>query len=143
MFMVISRRRSPSTANLPTPSRSLSMASSFRSLILVAGLTPACSQIRRARECPMPKTAVSAISACLWLGIFTPAIRAMKNSVRTKTKYYIDELLALARHPSTLTLLVARFTANDADHTLALNDLAFTTNLLDRGLNTHARLLLS
>jgi hypothetical protein len=42
---------------------------------------------------------------------------------------------------STLTLLVARLAANDANHALALDDPALATNLLYRGLNTHVRFL--
>jgi len=65
----------------------------------------------------------------------------MKNSVQTKTVNYIDSMLALASRKSTLTLLVTRFTTNDAHHTIAFDDLALATNLFNRGLNTHVRLL--
>jgi len=49
MLIVISRRRSPSTVNFATCSRSLSISVSERSLILVDGLTPVATQIAFAR----------------------------------------------------------------------------------------------
>ena len=64
MFIDTSRRRSPSTVNLATCSRSLSMSVSDRSLILAELLTPAAPQMPARAERPMPKIAVSAISAC-------------------------------------------------------------------------------
>jgi hypothetical protein len=54
MFIEVSRRRSPSTVNLPTCSRILSISASVRSLIFVVCFTPAESQITRARERPTP-----------------------------------------------------------------------------------------
>jgi hypothetical protein len=65
----------------------------------------------------------------------------MNNSVQNKTKNYSNNLLAIANKPSSLTLLVARLTTDDANHTFALNDLAFAADLFNRGLNTHVRLL--
>src|SRR5580765_7790024 len=79
MFIDVSRRRSPSTVNLATCSRSLSISASVRSLILDDCFTPADSQIARARARPMPKIAVNAIAACWWFGMLMPAIRAMSG----------------------------------------------------------------
>src|SRR6478735_7165245 len=49
MFIDVSRRRSPSTVNLPICSRSLSISASVRSLIFADWRTPAASQMERAR----------------------------------------------------------------------------------------------
>src|SRR5689334_13485245 len=124
MFIEVSRRRSPSTVNLPTCSRSLSISASVRSLILAECLTPAASQMSRARERPMPKIAVIAMAACWWFGMLMPAIRAM------------FVLLSLA-------LLVARVRADHAHDALAPHDLAFAADFLDRCLHSHCRFLLT
>src|SRR5438552_10400034 len=105
MFIDVSRRRSPSTVNLEICSRSLSISASVRSLIFAEILTPAASQIERARDRPTPKIAVSAMAACWWFGMLMPAIRAMTC-------------------PLSLTLLVARVGADHAHHALAPHDLA-------------------
>src|SRR6185312_12287226 len=120
MFIDTSRRRSPSTVNLVTCSRSLSISASVRSLILVERFTPATSQISFARERPMPKIAVSAMHACCWFGMLIPAIRAT------------GFLLSLA-------LLVPRIAADHAHHALAPHDLALAADFLDGSLHSHGR----
>jgi hypothetical protein len=77
MFIDTSRRRSPSTGIRATCSRSLSISVSDKSLIFLEETTPAALQIARARERPMPKIAVNAISVCWLFGMLTPLIRAM------------------------------------------------------------------
>src|SRR5512140_2178233 len=118
MFIEVSRRRSPSTVNLVTCSRSLSISASVRSLIFVVRATPTTSQICFARERPMPKIAVNAMEACCWFGMLIPAIRAM--------------CLPLA-------LFVTRVGADHAHHALAPHDLALAADFLDGSLNSHRR----
>jgi hypothetical protein len=52
--MVISRRRSPSTVNLATPSRKRSISASVKSLIFEVWAMPAASQILPDVVRPMP-----------------------------------------------------------------------------------------
>src|SRR5260370_18802819 len=98
-----------------------SSSASVRSLILRVPCTPAAAQIACARARPMPKIAVSAISACCWLGILMPAMRAMGETFN-----YIRFNKVL----STLALLVARIRANHPHHALAPHDLALAADLL-------------
>src|SRR4029453_18832841 len=125
MLIVTSRRRSPSTVNFCTCSRSLSMSASDRSLTFAVPLMPAATQIALARGRPMPYTAVSASSACWWLGMLTPAIRAMIYLYRFKSR------------SSALPLLVPRVRADDAHDAVAPDDLAVAADFLHRSQNLH------
>src|SRR5258707_5505373 len=124
MFIDVSRRKSPSTVNLVTCSRSLSISASVRSLIFDECFTPAASQMRRARARPTPKIAVSAIAACWWFGILMPAIRAM------------SVLCFDSRRRSSLALLLARGDAGHTHHALAPHDLALAPDFLDLSLDS-------
>src|SRR5471030_1603987 len=118
MFIDVSRRRSPSTVNLPTCSRSLSISASVRSLILADCLMPTVSQMSRARERPMPKIAVNAMAACWWFGMLMPAIRAM----------FYSSLIVAGSAGLALALLVPRIGADHAHHALAPHDLALAAD---------------
>src|SRR4051812_15687056 len=122
MFIVVSRRRSPSIVNWPMASRTFSSSASERSLIFLEKAMPQASQIWRARVRPMPKMAVRPISACWCGGMLIPAIRAM-----VFPKY----------RRSTLALLVARVGADHAHDVLAADDLAVAADLLDGSRNSH------
>src|SRR6478752_1501159 len=118
MFIVVSRRRSPSIVNWAIWSRIFSRSASVRSFTFLEYAIPVSSQILRARVRPMPKIAVRPISACWCGGMLMPAIRAMSYLL-------------------TLTLLVAGVGADDTHDTLAANDLAVAADLLDGSRNSH------
>jgi hypothetical protein len=61
--------------------------------------------------------AVRPITVCWWLGMLTPAIRAMRYSSINNVKL-------------TLALLMAGFGANHANNALALDDLAVAADPL-------------
>src|SRR5688572_12527441 len=127
--METSRRRSPSTVSFWMLSRMRSSSASLKSLILRVPCTPEAAHIACARARPMPKIAVSAISACWWLGMLMPAMRAIGG-----TRNYI----CLVKVLSTLTLLVARIGANHPHHALAPHDLALAADPFDRGHYLHS-----
>src|SRR6476660_335176 len=114
MFMEFSRRRTPSTAALASAERIALTSTSVRSLTLVVGLMPVEVQMSLARERPTPKMCVSPITTCLFIGILTPAIRAM----------FVSYLLTLA-------LLVPWICTNNVDHATTAHDLAVLADLLD------------
>src|SRR6187399_2901549 len=120
MFIEFSRRRSPSTAVLASAERIAFTSTSVRSFTLVVGAMPVFAQMSLARERPTPKMCVSPMTTCLFIGMFTPAIRAM-----------FDTYLL------TLALLVARVRANDIDDAATAHDLAVLADFLDRGTNFH------
>src|SRR6187549_3575385 len=120
MFIEFSRRRSPSTAVLASAERIAFTSTSVRSFTLVVGAMPVFAQMSFARERPTPKMCVSPMTTCLFIGMFTPAIRAM-----------FDTYLL------TLALLVARVRANDIDEAATAHDLAVLADFLDRGTNFH------
>jgi hypothetical protein len=68
----------------------------------------------------MPKMAVKPTHACLWFGIFTPAIRAISFPVLITR--WVD---------LTLPLLVTRLGTNHTHNIVAADDLAITTQLFD------------
>src|SRR5438128_4631572 len=111
-----------------------SSSASVRSLILREACTPAAPQIACARARPMPKIDVSAISACWWLGMLIPAMRAIGG---TRNYSCFNNVL------STLTLFVARIGANHAHHALTPHDLAFAADSFHRSHDFHLVLRIS
>src|SRR3954464_11609450 len=100
----------------------------------------------------MPKMAVSATSACWWLGMLIPAIRAMDYSANLLMTGPADPAVANGKpkiisektcsfNALTLTLLVARIGADHPHHALAAHDLAFAADFLDRSHYFHGALL--
>src|SRR5438552_11386212 len=132
-----SLRRSPSTFPSSVMTCLIFLTSSSdRSLTRVSRLTCAFPRMSFERERPMPKMYVSPISTRLLRGRSTPAIRAMFSPcwvLRAACCVLSTQHSALSTQHSflSLTLLVLRVVADDADHALTADDLALGTNLLD------------
>src|SRR4051794_23096409 len=115
MSRPMSLRRSPSTfPSSVITCRIFRTSSSDKSLTRVSVLTVALVRMSFERERPMPYIYVRPTSTRLFSGRSTPAIRAM---------FYSSWL--------SLTLLVFRVLADDANDALTAHDFALHTDLLD------------
>src|SRR5215468_6681739 len=127
MFMVTSRRRSPSTrCSRSMTSRTRAVSSSVHSRTRRFKSTAAWFKMRRADERPMPRMYVKATSPRLSRGRSTPATRAIR--------------LSPPRLASALALLVTHVHADDSHDTLAPDDLALLASRPDRRSYFHGML---
>src|SRR5262245_61520621 len=127
MSWAVSLRRSPSTLKSSwMVLRIFETSSSERSFTRVFLSTPAVSRIFCELGRPMPKMYVRPISTRLLGGRSTPLIRA----------------ILLNLYPLSLTLLVLRVLADDADHAGAPDHLALRADLLDGRTDFHGFLYL-
>jgi hypothetical protein len=79
MFIATSLRRSPSTINLATSSRIVSIWDSVSEFTLVDSDIPVLLHIALDLVGPIPYIEVKEITKCLFSGIFIPTMRAISN----------------------------------------------------------------